>query len=616
MNKEPHWNFVSTNGSQDEGINNPMIEHFMGNYNYHLAREIIQNSLDAKIDGSKEPVKVNFKLMSLPASRFPGHSELTTILESCLRCSTEAEDIVAQEFFKNALDCIKSSEIPLLKISDYNTKGLSGGDTDRKGGWYNLVRSRGSSPKHKGEGGSFGIGKGASFAASNLRTVYYSTKTEKGWARFQGVAELVSHTNDQETDVKRGVGSYGFGQASVVDMKDIPEEFRRKETGTDIFIAGYKNEKAWTDDLIKSILRNFWYAISEKDLIIEVEKTKIDSENIEHLLSEYFLGEQFKDDVEPIGNPLQYYLAVKMDKAPFLKNLPMLGQSHFYFHETTDHLNYVAMLRRSHMVIYSRRFHFLGNYAGVFICDDEKGNKELSKMEPPAHDKWIPERNKEKGSKIMEELSEYIKYCLNARKNIKTSGSLDIPELYKYLPYDDDSEMGEGGAQYTGKESKVESSRKLQKEEGFTSIATISPYRVSILNEPDSGAGADGGGIGKGRGRGTGGGSGGSGRKSLRKDNLQSRAFITKRNGNKIEYLIILKSKINGKYNIRISAVGEEGSEKLGIVSATNRNGTKYHYKGSYIHDVSLVSGAENGIIVEINSPIKYSLKIDAYAPV
>ena len=32
---------------------NSMIEHFVGNYNYYLAREIIQNSLDAKIQNTK-----------------------------------------------------------------------------------------------------------------------------------------------------------------------------------------------------------------------------------------------------------------------------------------------------------------------------------------------------------------------------------------------------------------------------------------------------------------------------------------------------------------------------------------------------------------------------------
>ena len=66
MDKSINWNFVSTGGGDVDGLNNSMIEHFTGNYNYFLAREINQNSLDAKIKKGitvKLPVKVVFKLV-------------------------------------------------------------------------------------------------------------------------------------------------------------------------------------------------------------------------------------------------------------------------------------------------------------------------------------------------------------------------------------------------------------------------------------------------------------------------------------------------------------------------------------------------------------------------
>ncbi len=72
------------------------------------------------------------------------------------------------------------------------------------------------------------------------------------------------------------------------------------------------------------------------------------------------------------------------------RKLPILGDCSFYFRQIELHMNYVAMIRASHMVIYSRPFIFPGNYAAVFICDDELGNKLLRKMEPPEHDKWEP----------------------------------------------------------------------------------------------------------------------------------------------------------------------------------------------------------------------------------
>ncbi|HVZ97798.1 MAG TPA: hypothetical protein VG847_13040 [Chitinophagaceae bacterium] len=614
MRKEPKWEFVSTGGSREDGIHNSMIEHFAGNHNYHLAREIIQNSIDAKQDGSTEPVTVVFKLEEFTKKEFPGQSELLEVLNACKKYYKSDKD--TQEFIDNALECIKADTIPFLKISDFNTKGLFGNDDDKKGGWYNLVKSTGASSKGEHQGGSFGIGKGAPFAASNLRVVFYSTLKEDSFTKFQGIAELVSHEVDN--DVKRGVGSFGFGQGSLNNLKDIPEKFWRKEkTGTDIFIAGYKNEKGWQKDLVQSVLRNFWYAISKNDLIVRVEKDEINQENLEKYLSHHFINEPFKDYVEPTGNPLQYYLAVKNGK-PFEAKLPTLGNVKFYFYQTEEHLNYVSMLRKSHMVIYSRRFNFPGNYAGVFICDDDKGNKELRKMEPPAHDKWIPERNKEKGPKAMEEIISFVRDCLDQMKITKTSGVLDIPELYKYLPYDEGEDAGEGNgvSQYTGEESEEESSKKIQKKEVFEVPAVISPFKVSVINNPDigDGNGSGSGSRGGGSSRTDSSGSGSGKKKSFKKEEVETRSFLSGRTGNSLEYIVLIKSNVKEKCYLKLTAIGEEGSEKLKITKVIDASGYALHFSGNIIHGIYLEGGKETKMNVTIESPIKYSLKIDAYA--
>jgi hypothetical protein len=614
MSKDSAWDFVSTNGAREDGIHNPMIEHFSGNYNYSLAREVIQNSLDAKQDGSISPVTVSFSLQHFSRSEFPGYSELLEVLKACKKYWPDDRD--TQEFVDNALEYIKEDSIPFLKISDYNTKGLVGLDDEKTGGWYNLVKSTGASSKSEGQGGSFGIGKGAPFAASNLRVVFYSTRILNGFTKFQGVAELVSFKVGD--DIKRGVGSFGLGQNSVQNLRNIPERFRRTETGTDIFIAGYKNEKGWQKNLIKSILRNFWFAINSGDLVVNVESTEIDRNNIEKLLTDHFLGEPFKDSVKPAGNPLQYHKAILSGKM-FEDKLPILGTVRFYFYQTEEQLNYVAMLRKSHMVIYSRRFTFPGNYAGVFICDDDKGNKELRKMEPPAHDEWIEERNKERGLKAMAEVVSFIRGCLDKMKLTKTSGILDIPELHKYLPYDDGAEVGveEGASQYTGTESETESSRVIQRKESVGTPVVISPFKVAVVNIPDSGwrsegRGSGSGGNGGGQERGSGG--GGGKKKSFRRDEVSSRAFLTKRSDEILEYLVIVKSTIGERCNLRLSAVGEEGLEKVRITNVTDLDGSTHHFLGNNIHNIQLRSGGENRLNISISSRIKYSLKIDAYA--
>ncbi len=608
-----NWEFAPTGGGPDDGINNSMIEHFSGNYNYHLAREIIQNSLDAKLD-ENEPVIVKFQLEYFTQEEFPGYGQFKEIISQC-KSYWDDDDEDVQSFLNNALECLASEKIPFLKASDFNTKGLSGYDNDKKGGWYNLVKSRGSSSKKSGEGGSFGIGKGAPFAASNLRAVFYSTKNEKAQSIFQGAAEIVSF--EQDGKVKRGSGSFGKdGQRSLRNLEQIAAtKFWRKEMGLDIYIAGFKIQDGWVDELIKSVLRNFWYAIWMNDLKVTVSGTEINQNTIEELLTQYFFNEPFKDYVEPIGNPLQYYQAVKIGKL-FEFNLSNLGKVKFYFKQIEERLNYVAMLRKSHMVVYSKRFVFPAPFVGVFVCDDTEGNKQLRKMEPPAHDKWDPARNKEKGGKVMVELVECIRECLDSLKTIKKGGVLDIPELYKYLPYDDGvyEGAGEGVGQYTGQESDSETSKLIQQKETFDAISVVDPYKVAVINRPDSdhkgGGYGDSGGSDEGS-RGSGGGEGTN--KALSPEQLSCRPFLIKKEQGILEYMLVLKSNIDCKCQLRLQAIGEEGSEKVDISEVQDSKGNKVHARGNRIISVYLHKNAEIKLNVKINSNFKYSIKVNAY---
>ncbi len=616
MNKELHWHHVSTGGGDIDGLNNSMIEHFTGNYNYFLAREVIQNSLDAKTKGltANLPVRVTFQLEYLSQTQFPGHREILAIIEAAKKFWKIHKE--TNQFLENAKNCLEQKKIPCLRISDFNTTGLSGSDEDMLGGWFNLVRSTGASSKSGGEGGSFGIGKGAPFAASDVRTVFYATQNEKSVSVFQGKTELVSF-QDETNDIKRGVCSFGIGQNSVRDPKLIPTGFWRKIQGTDIVIGGYKVTNDWVEDLLKSILRNFWYAIHCKDLEVEVEEHHIGHQNLSEYLIKYFVSEPFKDYVEPTGNPLQYYLAVTQgEELGKGRKLKILGECKFYFKLIEAHMNYVAMLRKSHMIIYSRRFNFPGNFAGVFICDNEKGNQALRKMEPPAHDKWDPKRNKEHGEPIMNEITTFIRSCLESVKQQHSFGILEIPELQKYLPYDEgnDSGDGSGSSTYTGKEGKEETSRLIQKTEKLNAKVIINPYKISVLNEKE-GLGGDDHGSGTGNGKGKNGkqetGAGTTRAKKVKE--FHSRSFVIGKKDEDFTYRMIFNSSKDLKCNINISAVGEEGSERLRIKNVTDSKGSKYLFSGNKIQQLNLEKNKLKAIDVTIVSPFKLSLKAEAH---
>ncbi|MBK9054972.1 MAG: hypothetical protein IPL78_29950 [Chloroflexi bacterium] len=57
------WTFAKNNGGRESGFHDAGVETFKGNFDRYLARELIQNSLDARLDPNK-PVEVVFSSAS------------------------------------------------------------------------------------------------------------------------------------------------------------------------------------------------------------------------------------------------------------------------------------------------------------------------------------------------------------------------------------------------------------------------------------------------------------------------------------------------------------------------------------------------------------------------
>ena len=247
------WTFASNNGGEDHGFNDAGIETFKGNLERYLAREVIQNSLDARAD-KKKPVLVKFELIELDRDNVP---DLTGLAETFKHCEKYwPSDQKAKEFFKTAAALAKGKKSTALRIGDYNTTGVIGGDKERTKNWYYLVRCSGSSSKWGGEGGSFGIGKNAPFAASRMRTVLYSTLNSEEEYIFQGVARLVTHER-AKVGTAQPTGFLGDSKsASIRKKKDIPKQFLRKEQGTDLIVLGYQADGTWNTDLTHSVLES------------------------------------------------------------------------------------------------------------------------------------------------------------------------------------------------------------------------------------------------------------------------------------------------------------------------------------------------------------------------
>ena len=616
---QPQWQFASTGGGPEDGVNNPALQYFEGDYNYYLAREILQNALDARLDHSK-PVEVDFSLVHLRPSQFPGYDEFVEIWKAAKAHWPESNKR-CHAFLDEGIRCLGQPEIRALKISDQNALGLSGDDGDRDSAWFNLVKSIGSTTKDDDEGGSFGIGKGAPFAASTLRTCFYSTVNERGQNVFQGVSQLVSHKKDG--DVKRGIGSYGMPrQAAIRNRPQMEEAMVRKGRGLDIFVMGYKVQDDWREMLVLSVLRNFWLAIAEKELVVRIDGEEISDKTVDELLTKYFLDKPYKDSIEPQGNPLEYFKAYRNGRC-FEETLPLLGAVRFYFNLTDQPLNWVAMLRKQKMVIFTRTFHFAAPYAGVFICDNPVGNGELRKMENPEHDNWIAARYKEKGQQIEDELRGFIRECLRKMTSAQEAGRVEIPGLHRYLPFEheeDDTQVGGTAPEYSGRPlaGKEETARELGAVETINETVTINPYRVAVINQRRAGFDGVDGDLPKGprpktkhkRPR------GGDGEKdALLKENLRTRVFCVGEANGALKYKLVARSLIDGRCSLKLTAVGEEGGEKVTLRGhAIDSMGNHYQTTGFRILNVPISSSETLHLDLEVEGTMRLALNIEGYA--
>lgn len=173
--------FPELRGGPVQGLNDAGVENFLGAIDTYVSRECGQNTGDAKRD-DVACASLEFDRLDLPGNAIPGFEQLREALRSCMkRWGSKKKEA---QFFQQALDIADGKSIPVLRISDFGTTGLTG--TDEEGRWFALVKSQGVSEKGEGAGGSFGIGKSSPFAASRFRTVFYGTRTKRRAWRFKG----------------------------------------------------------------------------------------------------------------------------------------------------------------------------------------------------------------------------------------------------------------------------------------------------------------------------------------------------------------------------------------------------------------------------------------------
>ena len=394
------WHFPPTSGGILYGYNNAGTEHFKQDPIGKLVREAIQNSLDAHEPGLPEVI-VDIRECDVSATDI-GAESLQSHLQQALRETASKRQEEGQQDYRKALRLSQQPVIPCLTIIDRNTTGLQ----ERK--WDSLIYEEGI-PEKDGPGmpgGSFGIGKNASYNVAGLHAVIYSTRYTNGKKgrveKMTGRAQLVSHPDpDDATRMLQHIGFYAQQNRQPIYGADIPQPFRLESPGTGLWIAGFApDDTMWHDAAIRAAVDNFFHAIHNRRLVVNIHpKTASEPVVICHDTIDSILAGRSNT------RAAHYYRAIRKEPSGTTEPYGDIGPLDVYINSAKGAPNRVAYINRRGMLITDTRERRRSNpfypgggqggwpdYAAVVVATDDATDKYIRRMENPAHDIIATER--------------------------------------------------------------------------------------------------------------------------------------------------------------------------------------------------------------------------------
>lgn len=279
MHHAPRWEFRKM--ARAELASDPVQGEFFTPQNLEasLVREAIQNSLDAKLEGSRAPVRVRFTF-SGPAGAL-GAAETRAYLKG-LRPHLEAQDELGDQLPDPA------EPMDFLLIEDFGTAGLTGDPTrtkdpdDPEAGddFYYFWRNVGRSDKSEKDRGRWGLGKTVFPASSRINAFFGLTyRDDDGRSLLLGQAVLKVHELDDTRHCPYGFFSDysaddGFSTAiedadRVIDFGSAFHLSRISEPGLSVVVP-YPDREIDAENMVREAIRQYFYPILKGDLEVEI----------------------------------------------------------------------------------------------------------------------------------------------------------------------------------------------------------------------------------------------------------------------------------------------------------------------------------------------------------
>lgn len=397
-NNETLWKFSAIPGIEESTFNK-VLERFYDLGIAGLVRENIQNSLDGKIPGETKPVIVTIKTGKVNKSDIPGLDNIKERIECLVGHNSYTKETI--EHMQNKMN---QEEVDYISFEDCNTKGLRGAKNGQsyrpEDTWGIYAYNKGvhseeeDSTLEKSRGGSHGIGKIASNAASELHMMYFANCDEEGNKHLGGTVQLVEHKYKDKyyrstgyfTDIKKIENN----EERFYPYENTFSKIFKKDTrGLKIIIPFLREQFNNEVDIIKSICDSFFIAILENKLEVIVNDKNINSKTIKKYIEnkKYYVQDvaEMKEEFTPL------YLSTYMKKKPMQITIEDIKEKYnfnlYFNYDESIPKGRVAIIRTIGMKIEDKKVKGNVNkpFNAVLIPDSTKEDAFLKSLENESH---------------------------------------------------------------------------------------------------------------------------------------------------------------------------------------------------------------------------------------
>lgn len=434
----------------EESTFNKILERF---YNFGvsgLVRENIQNSLDGKIPGITEPVIVTIKTGSINKNDIPGLDEIKERIKCLQGRNNYTKDTI--EHMKNKMD---DKIVNYISFEDFNTKGLRGAlngqSDDPKDTWSIYAYNKGVHTEEddekleKSRGGSHGIGKIASNAASDLYMMYFANCDEDGNKHLGGTVQLIEHKfknhHYRSTGYFTDIKDLGNNRTKFYPFENKFHKVFSKDTrGLKIIIPFLRDQFNDEDEILKSVCDSFFIAILENKLQVIINDKKLDKDTIKDYIKneKYYIQnvEEIKKDFTPI------YFDTYLQEDPMDIKISDLKEDYdfklFFKYDPSILTGRVGVIRTIGMKIEDKKVknNVRKPFNAVLIPKSIKEDAFLKSLENESHTELsyehIKDQKLQKNAKkfinnISNEISKVIEEAI--KKNNPTDGKMDTKDI-------------------------------------------------------------------------------------------------------------------------------------------------------------------------------------------